>query len=197
MKRYYNKLMVVSIIAIVLFTLNSCASKPKFTGTGDLCGLVIDENNQPVSDFVLYCKKDSGLSKSAITNESGLFVIQGVPAGIYKISGEKSNYSKITDFEYQFVKRSNILCLQIMSLKGAISEVDGLILRGEKEKAILLLNNISVKEKSSEEALINSYKYFLVSDEQSKNQILAQLKNIDNSHSKFFTEYSDLLEAKK
>ena len=72
----------------------SCASKPKFTGKGDLCGLIVDEKNKPVSDFVVYCtacEPNLQIVKPVITNESGLFVFFDVPAGSYHLSGSKNN----------------------------------------------------------------------------------------------------------
>ena len=31
----------------------SCKTMPRFKGEGDLCGLVVDENNEPVKDFLI------------------------------------------------------------------------------------------------------------------------------------------------
>ena len=45
----------LSIFTFLLFCnlyITSCATNPKFSGTGDLCGLVVDENNKPIKDFV-------------------------------------------------------------------------------------------------------------------------------------------------
>ena len=65
----------------------SCATKPAFNGCGDLCGLVVDENNYPVKDFIVYCEPsekgwslENGLPgkdiQPVLTNESGLFVFR-------------------------------------------------------------------------------------------------------------------------
>ena len=67
----------------------SCKTIPRFKGQGDLCGLVVDENNEPVKDFLIYCKNEFEVTSTALTNETGMFVIHGVPSGIYKISGKK------------------------------------------------------------------------------------------------------------
>ena len=70
------KLAVLISVTVLFF---SCASKPVFSGKGDLCGLVVDENSKPVKDFVIYCESKSAGKKLAevkpvLTNESGLFV---------------------------------------------------------------------------------------------------------------------------
>ena len=87
----------ILIYSFLTFLFISCASKPGFNGEGDLCGLVIDENNRPVADFVVYSSnKDNPNQKtSALTNSSGLFVFQNTKAGTYYISGEKKNYTRL------------------------------------------------------------------------------------------------------
>ena len=48
MKSLVRCLMVFFCLFLASFLFLSCASKPKFSGQADLCGLVVDENNNPV-----------------------------------------------------------------------------------------------------------------------------------------------------
>lgn len=145
----------------ISFLFLSCVSKPGFEGYGDLCGMIIDENNRPVKNFIVYYSKEPAVHKSAVTNESGIFVFHRVPSGKTVISGEKKNYTKLEKTEYQFYRRSDIICFQIMSLKKAVNEVEALAGRGEIKAALELLEQISCEKKTDEWNLLCAYKNIL------------------------------------
>lgn len=145
----------------ILFLLSACATKPRFEGYGDLCGMVIDENNRPVKNFIVYYSREPANHKSAVTNESGIFVFHGVPSGRSVLSGEKKNYTKLEKTDYQFYRRSDIICFQVMSLKNAVEEVESLAERGETKAALELLESISCEKKSDEWVLLDAYKKYL------------------------------------
>ena len=154
----------------------SCATKPKFSGNADLCGLIVDENNRPVKGFVIRAVCGMSGIKSAVTNENGIFVIENVPSGKITISGEKKNYSKISDVNYHFINRSDIFCYQVKSVKAVIKLVDELIMRSEIEAACNLLENVSCEKKSMEWGLVQSYKFFLTDSKHKKKEILSSLR---------------------
>ena len=118
------------IIALV----SSCKSLPSFKGEGDLCGLIVDENNSPVKDFVIYCKNELD-TRTALTDENGMFVVHGVPSGVYKISGQKKNYVKLENAEFLFIEiksfaiRWHLLKVHLRVLKNLSFVVNRKMLR--------------------------------------------------------------------
>ena len=153
--------MKISGCLCLLFLFFSCASKPGFEGYGDLCGMIIDENNRPVKNFIVYYSKEPAIHKSTATNESGIFVFHRVPSGKAVISGEKKNYTKLEKTEYQFYRRSDIICFQIMSLKKSVDEIEALAERGEIQAALELLEQISCEKKTDEWKLLSAYRKIL------------------------------------
>ena len=172
------KLTVFIAVTVLFF---SCASKPVFSGKGDLCGLVVDENSKPVKDFVIYCESKSAGKKLAevkpvLTNESGLFVFYDLLSGDYLLYGEKNNYLKIEVTPYSFNDRSKIICLQTKSFSATVKTADELFRLGQPESAKILLSNLSYEKESFEAFLITAWKIFLVSDENEKHRLIKELK---------------------
>ena len=142
----------------------SCASKPVFEGKADLCGLVIDENNAPVKDFIVYCKAadmktwgNTPLITPVLTNESGLFVFYGLSSGEYLLSGEKTNYLRITSTSYSFNDRTKIICLQTKSFKASVLNAGEMLRLGQVAEAIAILRGISCEHNSQEEIFLKDY----------------------------------------
>lgn len=160
---YFGRRKIHGCIGVFLISilLSSCASKPRFEGYGDLCGMVIDENNRPVKNFIVYYSREPAVHKSAVTNESGIFVFHSVPSGKSVLSGKKCNYTKLARTDYQFYRRSDIICFQVSSIKAAVEDVEALASRGETESALKLLNNIVCERKTDEWKLIKAYRLFL------------------------------------
>ena len=139
----------------------SCASTPGFSGKGDLCGLVIDENNVPVRDFVVNCRKENGSSlqeiRPVITNESGLFVFYGLLAGEYFLSGEKPGCLRILETPYHFNDRTKIICLQTKSFRASVLRAEELLRLGQPEEAGEVLGGICCETGSPEEIFFKNY----------------------------------------
>lgn len=156
---------VVPRLFLLLFCLLfvSCASKPLFKGKGDLCGLVIDENNRPVKDFVVNCKPAEIKLHSKIvippvlTNESGLFVFYGLPSGDYFVSGQKKNYLKISKTKYSFNDRGKILCLQTKGFRAVVLQAEDQIRLGQTEEALSLLRGIACETDSRVDIFIRDF----------------------------------------
>lgn len=187
--------------AFTVFLFSSCVSKPKFEGKGDLCGMIIDENNHPVKDFIVVCNA-KGVSAQVIrpvaTNESGIFVFYDLPSGRYSLSGEKKNYMKLSNTDYRFDDRSKIICLQVKSFRAAIENAEELIRLGEKDEAIKILDSISCERKSNEALIIQAHKFFTADSDKERKSAAAKFKKSVSHGPDFLTDYSQkLLEVMK
>ena len=167
------------IIALV----SSCKSLPSFKGEGDLCGLIVDENNSPVKDFVIYCKNELD-TRTALTDENGMFVVHGVPSGVYKISGQKKNYVKLENAEFLFTDRNKIFCCQVASVEGAFESVEELIIRGEH-----------YDRRTPQEAVVLTYRFFLTDKIREKKKIASSIKKIGRIENVDYSQYAELLEG--
>lgn len=145
---------------LILLSFQSCASKNVFSGKIDLCGFVVDENNNAVSNFIIRCKKSSGIGSkeySALTESNGLFTINDLNYGEYIIFGEKNGFAKISEFKIQ-TQTQKIICIQVCSIDNVLNNVEKQIQLGEKQKALDLLEEIKYESDSCEEFVVKSYK---------------------------------------
>ena len=172
----------------------SCASKPKFTGCADLCGLVVDEKNRPVQDFLIYCRGSMGENHTALTNESGIFVIQNVPCGSYEISGQKTQFMELEKTEYSFFDRTKIFCCQVFSFDAAMDSVLNLMQRGENKQAEKVLNSVTYENNSAEEAVIQFYKFYLTDSNKDRLKIIAKLRRLSVHGINDCSAFADTLE---
>lgn len=186
-----KKLNLYLCAAVLLFS--ACASKPKFEGIGDLCGLIVDEKNRPVSDFVVYCNQDLTLFQSAVTNSNGIFVIHNVPSGNYYFTGQKDGYAKLKE-QYFFSNRTDIFCCQLKSLDGVFETVEQLVSRGELENARLILEEISCSEKSEKWLLVQTYRFFLSKNTKEKQKIISLIKKNTRKTGVNYSDYAKTLE---
>ena len=191
-------ILICSMFAGVLC---GCASKPRFQGNGDLCGLIIDENNLPVKDFIVYCKSAGKIMqpiKPVLTNENGLFVFCDLPSGRYLLSGEKTNYLRVNKTPYKFNDRTKIFCIQTKTLKGTIKDAVEYLHLGEKKDAALLLNSLCLQKNSAEEMIVSSYKFFTIEAYDERKKHALSLNKKSEKGTKFIKEYSQkLLEVLK
>ena len=153
MKRKIKRKSIL-LIFLSLLIFNGCASKPGFKGKGDLCGLVVDENNKPVRDFVVY---NSSGGKPALTNETGIFVFYDLPSGDYFLSGEKKNYLRIKENFYRFNDRSKIIVLQTKSFNAVILNAQELLQLNQFEEASKLLQSVCCEDNSPEQQFFEKY----------------------------------------
>ena len=191
---------IAGLILLICFLFAACASKPKFKGKGDLCGLVIDENNQPVKDFVVHCSSADGqvqIINPVITNESGIFVFYDVNSGKYNLSGKKNNYLEIEKVSYSFDDRSKIICLQTKTINAAFAKAEELIRLGQPAEAGKILDGICCEPKSREKLLVKAYKYFSTEKAREKKSLLADMKKAGKHEDLFFKTYAEKLEASR
>lgn len=187
--------------AFTVFLFSSCVSKPKFEGKGYLCGMIIDENNHPVKDFIVVCNA-KGVSAQVIrpvaTNESGIFVFYDLPSGRYSLSGEKKNYMKLSNTDYRFDDRAKIICLQVKTFRAAIENAEELIRLGEKDEAIKILDSISCERKSNEALIIQAHKFFTADSDKERKSAAAKFKKSVSHGPDYLTDFSQkLLEVMK
>ena len=172
----------------------SCKTIPRFKGQGDLCGLVVDENNEPVKDFLIYCKNEFEVTSTALTNETGMFVIHGVPSGIYKISGKKKDYAKLAWGEFYFTDRDRIFCCQVESIEGAFKTAEQFMLRGEIKNAESVIDSLCYDKKTPQQAVVLVYKFFLSEKNREKKRIINEIRKIGRIEDVDYSEYADSLE---
>ena len=160
MELSYRKLIGFSII-LSIFCFTGCVTTKRIFPVGDLCGVIVDENNNPVSGYLVICSNKGSFKESTITNNSGIFVFPGLETGVYYIQGEKNNYGKIKKREYNFNDSSSMFCCQVSTIDNILDSVDLLINAKEFGKGVELLNNVFVENDKHSNIIILAYKAYL------------------------------------
>lgn len=188
LKKYYLKSALLAFLILDVFFV-SCVSNEKLNDRCDLCGIVVDEKNMPIDEYVIYGKNGT-YETSAITNSNGLFVLQNMPKGNCEIYGEKKGYCDLSE-KYFFYDMSKILCCQINSLPGAIDDVEKLIKQNEYKKANEIIDEVKFEHTTNEEIVVYSYKVYLDYKLREKEKMvidLNYLKELDNQKISDFIE---------
>lgn len=188
LKKYYLKSALLAFLILDVFFV-SCVSNEKLNERCDLCGIVVDEKNMPIDEYVIYGKNGT-YETSAITNSNGLFVLQNMPKGNCEIYGEKKGYCDLSE-KYFFYDMSKILCCQINSLHGAIDDVEKLIKQNEYKKANEIIDEVKFEHTTNEEIVVYSYKVYLDYKLREKEKMvidLNYLKELDNQKISDFIE---------
>jgi len=152
-KGFYLHLCLMLCICYV-----SCSSVPVKIQTADLCGLVIDENNRPIEDFVISVIGLGGECKTGVTGRNGLFMIADIQTGILDIVGFKNGYAKYRDKKYEFYSREKILCIQVNSADAILDKADRYLSAGRVEEAESEISEICCKDCKVLERVISEYK---------------------------------------
>ncbi len=126
-----NKKIIKSFeLFLLLSCLISCATTPKVNGKGDLCGLIIDENNQPIGEMVVHLVRNGIVLCSGITSETGMFVFTNIAPGRYCISGEKEGFSKIEEEPVAFYDRRKLFVCKTDSGVCVLEKVGAILVAG-------------------------------------------------------------------
>lgn len=180
------------IFILVFFMQTGCVSKTQIINEGDLCGVVIDENNKPVPNFEVICSSNLLVGKSSYTNNSGIFIIPDLTIGEYTINGTKENYAKFCEEKFMFRGSQSMFCCQVSSLKAILKRVQQNIKNQDYKKAFMLLEEIHTSKGGENEALILLYKTYisyLSGDIEFYEKYKKELKKNKNSLlNKIFTE---------
>lgn len=140
---------IVFFLGIVPF-LFSCASKPKIkSAASDFCGLIMDENNCPIENF-LVCVKQGTKMDCTFTNESGLFYFPEFKAKKIKISGYANSYTKFSEKKFVISENKKMYCWQVKSAQKLLSEVEAYLKLNQWEKAKNQLQDLYFEENSEE-----------------------------------------------
>lgn len=153
MKRNVFVCFFLMMVASEWMVLSGCASTARFNGKGDFCGLIVDEENRPVENFFVQLWNNGLPSGSAVTNGSGIFVVENVPAGSYRISGKKWNYERLDDKRVEFFSRGKVFCFQTRSADEVFDAVDRFILTERFSEAEDLLERLEIESRSVCEAV--------------------------------------------
>lgn len=188
-----RKCLYFGLLLFVLNFLTSCGSTPKFSGKGDFCILVIDENNQPVNQVVLSCYKNGVEMGTGISNENGLILIENFSGGKYEIKGLKSGYGIGEKMPVNFSSRNDVFCFQIRSGDSVLDEVEKYYENGGYEEGLECLNNLYFEKKDYVYALICYYKAYGLMKLGRKKEAVGEIKKIE--HVKQF--HVDLTKLKK
>lgn len=165
-------------VSIMLAFLSACSSVPSFDGKGDLCGLVVDEKNRPIKDFAVFCSDEKLIEKAVFTNESGIFVFYDMPSGRYKLQGEKEGYGKLKNVDYLFYDRGKIVCCQVSGIDATFDAVEKLILLGDYEGGMILLDNLVVEANTNADRVLTYYREF-ISNKLMENMCEDEIKETD------------------
>jgi hypothetical protein len=79
------------LIALVLAAVQSSAS------TAELRGLVVDENAAPVAGAVISIRTSEGAAIRAFSDETGHFLLSGLPAGAATVTATKTGFFQLKD----------------------------------------------------------------------------------------------------
>lgn len=167
MKKEYMFLITVEFF-LMLFP--GCASKPKLSGKGKLCGIVIDENNYPVSDFIISCRRDRGIWRTTITNEEGMFFYEDLNYGFYSFKGSKECFLKFFEQRYVFNNPTKVFCFQISSIDKVLDNVEEMIIYEDYENALNLLDRIECKSNLEAEKVVSFYREFISNKKEQENE---------------------------
>lgn len=134
-------LMIVFVICFV-----SCSSLPGGT-KGNFIGLILDENNKPVSDYKIRCNKQ-GMVKTAVSSKEGVFVIQNVSSGVLEVSGEKENFEYLKR-KVSFFDRNQTFCFKVFTADGVFDNADKNLIMKNYDSAEMILKNLKCSKKTN------------------------------------------------
>jgi len=129
-------------LSLILMSLISCATQPKTLFTaGDLCGLIVDEENHPVAEYVVTIANHSHM-ETYITNENGVFYASNLETGLFWMDGQKEGFTKLKNVEIPFYEIQKIYCWQIKSEKAVLNDVEKLVKSKQYKKALDSLEDV-------------------------------------------------------
>ena len=190
-----SNLLIFFILIINYFVLSGCVTKEHCVKSNNLSGIIVDENNRPISNYQVICGSNPINKKTTFTNNSGIFVFTDVPIGKNIISGQKNNYGKIENKEFNFDGGSSMLCCQVSSLQELLSQIDRYIINREYEKALNIIEQISVEENHYNSVLVLLYKEYLyikIKNMDGYIKCINQLRKIKNDKLKEFIKKGDV-----
>lgn len=190
-----KKISFLQILALFCFVFISCASKPRFKGSGDFCGMVVDENNQPVCEYLINCWRDGINFGSTLTNQSGIFVLQNIPSGKYIIEGQKENYSDIKNLKVDFCFRNKFLCCSVFSADGLFEKIKSLVKTEDYEAALSQLDTLRFKKDSYVEKICFCCQAWICVLKKDSKRTFAIMKKLRKSRDPELCKFADEMEV--
>lgn len=145
-KKNINNLILDAMLFAMMFFLNGCASNVGASVKTELCGLIIDENNQPAQNVLVGCKMEKGAWYYVMTNENGFFVFKNAKFGKYKFVAEKEGYLRLEENEIIFSDRKKLICFQMERLDSVFDRIEKAVICRDFELAKNLLSNLVLKQ---------------------------------------------------
>lgn len=173
----------ILIFLISILFLSSCATQKNCIETNNFCGIIVDENNKPVKDFMIICYKNAFNKKIAYTNSNGIFILPEMSVGDYIITGKKENYGKIENKKVFFNGNSYIFCCQVQSITKLLEQTKESIRQKNYDKALEIINATEVCENELNSLLVLLYKTYLyikLKDWESYSKCIKLLKQNNN-----------------
>lgn len=147
------------LFIFLIFSCFSCSTVPNFSGNRKLCCLLIDENNQPVSNCVGFLRKNNLLVRKAYSNEKGILVFDDVSNGKYELSFSRNGYKKTHINNLNFINPGKIYCFQLNTIEFSLNKVDELLIEEKWNECLEYLKNIPCDTSPSLEVLVSVYKF--------------------------------------
>ena len=174
---FIKKVISFFLLGFLFAVFISCATKPTYSSKFDLYGIVVDENNEPVEDFLIECrpkveadskKRSKSETKSihssqkknvitGITEKNGLFALRNLSEGEFIITGSKIGYSKISDFSEYLDNPQKMICIQVCSIEGVLENAKKLASLGNYKKALELLWDVTTGQDTSYKYAVQSF----------------------------------------
>lgn len=146
LKQFMLTLLCVSFV--------SCASNPKTVfQTGDFCGLIVDENNRPIKEFILEVNNQFK-GGTYVTNNNGIFVVPSMETGKIFIKGKKKGYTILNE-EVNFLADQNLFCWQIKSMSGVLDDILVYVRTEQYRKALEHLQTVAACDDENVKSEIN------------------------------------------
>lgn len=190
-----KKIKLILFLLLVFGSLCSCISQKNCIKKTNLCGIVVDENNRPIPNYQVICYNNLLAQQSAYTNSSGVFVFYDMSIDNYILMGKKENYEKIEKKEIFVDGNGDILCCQVCSFSEILKNVEQAIYNKDFEKALLLIDKVSVTKGEYNNALVLLYKLYLsleTKNMEAYSKSLSLLKKIKNDKCKEFIRKGDV-----
>jgi predicted small secreted protein len=131
------RLMLFLTTLAICVLLTGCVTSRGFEGREDIHGLVVDGKNRPVAGFQIKIDK-----KTYFTNETGLFTIQKIKAGEYRLIGTKAEYFSV-DKSITINQKKGLLYIRTTSIKDVLDEAEAYFIEKNWKKAEEILEHTS------------------------------------------------------
>lgn len=146
------KLLVLVNIFFAVAILCSCATGPRFDATADFCGVVVNQNSEPVSGYRVSIVTSHGKQYFTFTDKGGMFVFHEVPSGTVTLTGEGSGWGKFSA-KKQFTNRRDITYIQIYDNKTLFEQCANHVATENFSEAERVLEEITVGQSKYEQML--------------------------------------------